>query len=244
MVQEISKALLVDDSKLSRRIQRRVLEEIGVLNVLEAKDGQEALDTLRDEGYNVDVVLTDWNMPVLDGLGFVKALRELDQGKSIPVIVVSSEGDRDKIEYALTVGANSYVTKPFRKEVLARKVQNVKNVQRFSRQPATGASISGNLGMFGFAELVHFLNFSGKSGVLKIFTGRGEAGVGFVRGEIHQAWFGGAEREQAFFEIARIKEGEFSFLENEAVGARSVHGSTISLLMEAMRVIDEEEAGA
>jgi two-component system, chemotaxis family, chemotaxis protein CheY len=239
--QEIKTGLLVDDSRLSRKIQRRVLNEIGVENILEAKDGQDALNTLKEANYQVDVILTDWNMPVLDGLGFIKQLRSIEEGKSIPIIVVSSEGEREKVSLALKMGANSYVTKPFRKDVLARKVQNVQNITNLSRQPSSKVSITGNLGMFGFAELVHFLNFAGKSGILKVYAGSEEAGVGFDKGEIQNAWHGQLHSEQAFFTIAKAKQGDFEFLENEEIPEKTVHGSTISLLMEAMRVIDEEE---
>jgi two-component system, chemotaxis family, chemotaxis protein CheY len=238
---EIKTGLLVDDSKLSRKIQRRVLSEIGVTSILEAKDGQDALNTLKEVNYQVDVILTDWNMPVLDGLGFIKKLREKAEGKEIPIIVVSSEGEREKIIHALKMGANSYVTKPFRKEVLARKVKNVENVTSLSRRASSNSSISGNLGMFGFAELVHFLNFAGKSGVLKVYTGSEKAGVGFNQGEIQSSWHGELHSEQAFFTIARAKQGDFEFLENEEIPEKTIHGSTMSLLMEAMRVIDEEE---
>lgn len=242
MGHEIKTGLLVDDSKLSRKIQRRVLTEIGVENILEAKDGQDALNTLKEANYQVDVILTDWNMPVLDGLGFIKELRQKEEGKAIPIIVVSSEGEREKIVYALKSGANSYVTKPFRKEVLARKVKNVQNVTELSRHTSSKTSISGNLGLFGFAELVHFLNFAGKSGVLKVYTGSEESGVGFAKGEIQNAWHGQYHSEQAFFEIARMKQGDFEFLENEDIPEKTIHGSTFTLLMDAMRIIDEEDS--
>lgn len=240
------KALLVDDSLLSRKIQKRVLEEIGVTTILEAKDGVDALAKLESENYEFDVVLTDWNMPRMDGLQFIEEVRKREAGRDLPMIVVSSEGEREKIVHALKVGANSYVTKPFRKEVLARKVQSVKNVTSLHRQPASGggAAISGDIGVFGFPELVHFLNFAGKSGNLRVVTDRGEARVGFQNGEIFDATFDRFNGEQAFFEVAKLSEGRFEFVDGGEVGERKIHGSTLSLLMEAMRMIDEEDAPA
>jgi len=238
------KVLLVDDSMLSRKIQRRVIKEIGAAEIIEAKDGRVALEKLAEINYQVDVVLTDWNMPNLDGVSFIRELRKIPAGKDLPVIVVSSEGDREKIVHAFKSGASSYVTKPFRKEILARKVASVQNVAKLSRQPISEASITGDIGLLGFAELVQFLNFTHKSGDLKIKGEEGEAIVRFREGELNEASYGRFKSEQAFFAIARLKAGRFEFFENDSPVAKSILGSTVSLLMEAMRVIDEEEAVA
>lgn len=245
--QNINKALLVDDSKLSRKIQRKLLEDLGVESILEAKDGQEALNRLEESEFNVDLVLTDWNMPVMDGLAFIRELRRREssrEGQKVPVIFVTSEGDRGKVHLAFKEGADSYVTKPFRKEVLARKIRHVQNVQSLSQKSSTDASISGDVRVFGFAELVHFLNFTGKSGTLRINNSSGKAEIGFLQGEIQNAKYGELSGEKAFYDIARKQEGEFQFIETESVGDKQIHGSTISLLMEAMRLIDEGEASS
>src|SRR4029077_1489846 len=117
--------------------------------------------------FEVDFVLTDWNMPAMDGVTFVRELRKHPQGRRLPVIVVSSEGEEDKIATAFQAGANSYVTKPFKKEVLARKIQSVKSVALLPEtRPAETAALSGDLSALGFAELIQFLNFSRKTGEL------------------------------------------------------------------------------
>src|SRR4029077_18820224 len=118
--------------------------------------------------FEVDFVLTDWNMPAMDGVTFVRELRKHPQGRRLPVIVVSSEGEEDKIATAFEAGANSYVTKPFKKELLARKIQSVKSVAALPEKGSTEtvAALSGDLSSLGFAELVQFLNFSRKTGEL------------------------------------------------------------------------------
>lgn len=231
------KALLVDDSLLSRKIQKIVLEEIGVTDILEASDGRDALVKLEASGYDVDIILTDWNMPSMDGLTFIRELRKREQARDLPVIVVSSEGDHNKVVYALRNGANSYVAKPFRKSVLARRVESVINVSRLPRK----AGIAGDLSVLGFAELVQLMNYNKKSGVLHILPEGDPGGLGFVDGEILHAWLGDINGEQAFFAIARLNAGRFEFFEGETHDSRSIHGSTLSLLMEAMRMIDEAE---
>jgi two-component system chemotaxis response regulator CheY len=120
------KVILVDDSGLSRKVQSKVLRQVGIDDIIEAKNGLDALTKLREIEFGVDLVLTDWNMPGMDGMSFIAELRKEPRGKHLPVIVISSEGEEAKISQAFTVGASSYVTKPFKKEILARKIQSVR----------------------------------------------------------------------------------------------------------------------
>ncbi|MBI3724103.1 response regulator, partial [bacterium] len=129
------RVLLVDDSVLSRKIQLRVLQELSITDVIEAKNGVEALEKLRELAFKTDLVLTDWNMPVMDGVSFIRELRKLEKGRHLPVIVVSSEGEQDKIATAFSAGATSYVTKPFKKEILARKIQSAKSAAALAEKP-------------------------------------------------------------------------------------------------------------
>jgi two-component system chemotaxis response regulator CheY len=244
------KVLLVDDSVLSRKVQLKVLQELSINDVVEAKNGLEALRKLEELRYGVDFVLTDWNMPAMDGVTFVRELRKIPQGHRVPVIVVSSEGEQDKIATAFEAGANSYVTKPFKKEVLARKIQSVKSVAALPEKPNGGegkesgstAALSGDLSALGFAELVQFLNFSRKTGELIVKPEAGEAGVSFGEGEVKDAWIGKFASEEAFFSIARLRKGRFEFHEGRPARAPRIKQGTLALLMEAMRLVDEADA--
>ena len=243
------KVLLVDDSVLSRKVQLKVLQELGLGDVVEAKNGVEALRKLEEAGFTCDLVVTDWNMPVMDGVTFVRELRKNEKGRHVPVIIVSSEGEQEKISSAFEAGADSYVTKPFKKEVLARKIESVKNVAALQANlpsaasaPAGGATLSGDLATLGFAELVQFLNFSKKTGELVIRPEAGEAGVSFGQGEVMDAWIGKFASEEAFFAIARLKRGRFDFHEGRPPRPRRINRGTLALLMEAMRLVDESDA--
>lgn len=252
------KVLLVDDSVLSRKVQLKVLQELSITDVIEAKNGLEALRKLEELDFHVDFVLTDWNMPAMDGVTFVRELRKIEKGRRLPVIVVSSEGEEDKIATAFQAGANSYVTKPFKKEVLARKIQSVQSVAALpdaaktnggnpndsaSRGSASGAALSGDLSALGFAELVQFLNFSRKTGELIVKPEAGEAGVSFGEGDVKDAWIGRFASEEAFFSIARLRKGRFEFHEGRPPRSPRIKQGTLALLMEAMRLVDEA-AGA
>jgi two-component system, chemotaxis family, chemotaxis protein CheY len=111
--------LVVDDSRVVRKVARRILEANGC-TVSEAGDGQQALDVCR--AGLPDFVLLDWNMPVMDGITFLRALRE-EFGPGVPpVIFCTTENDMAHIEMAITSGAQEYIMKPFDEEILVGKL--------------------------------------------------------------------------------------------------------------------------
>jgi len=114
------KIITVDDSSTMRRIIKNTLIKIGFSNILEAGNGIEALEVLAQN--NVDLIITDWNMPEMDGLTFVKTLRAKDQYKEIPILMVTTEAAKEDILTALKSGVNNYVVKPFTPDILQEKV--------------------------------------------------------------------------------------------------------------------------
>jgi two-component system, chemotaxis family, chemotaxis protein CheY len=114
------KILLVDDSRTMRTIQRRALEPIGGAEFCEAGDGQEALTAIAATPGGFDLILVDWNMPNMDGLTFVNKLRDKD--KRTPIIMVTTEAEKQRVVDALKAGVNSYVVKPFTPETILEKV--------------------------------------------------------------------------------------------------------------------------
>lgn len=120
--------LLVDDSRATRLIVRSTIESLGLdpLEVLEAADGEEAIELLRNEKLEIDLVLADWDMPRMDGVTFLKQLRVVQPFHEIPVIMVTSQSSREKVTEALRWGAKDYVVKPFNSAVLLQKIQAVK----------------------------------------------------------------------------------------------------------------------
>jgi two-component system, chemotaxis family, chemotaxis protein CheY len=107
------RALIVDDSSVMRKIVARSLRRagIGISHVVEAGNGVEALGALRDN--KVDLILCDINMPVMDGLEFVKQLATLENAKGIPVVMITTEGSEAHVAQALSAGARGYIRKPF-----------------------------------------------------------------------------------------------------------------------------------
>jgi len=115
------KILTVDDSSTMRRIIKNTLNRIGYEDVIEAEHGIDGLSKMA----GVELVLTDWNMPEMDGLAFVKALRSNPRFKDIPVIMVTTEAAKKEILEAIKAGVTDYVVKPFTPDTLKDKIQKV-----------------------------------------------------------------------------------------------------------------------
>lgn len=114
--------LVVDDSRVVRKVARRILEANG-FDVVEAGDGQQALEACR--AAMPDGVLLDWNMPVMDGITFLQNLRAEFGPDKPPVIFCTTENDMSHIEAAIRHGAQEYIMKPFDEEILTGKLAQV-----------------------------------------------------------------------------------------------------------------------
>src|ERR1700761_9095845 len=115
------KVLLVDDSKMMRGIQRKVLETLGNVEFAEAADGVEALKAIEANPAGFSLILIDWNMPNMDGFTLVGRIRATD--KKTPLIMVTTESEKSRILEAIKAGVNNYALKPFTPDVLLQKVK-------------------------------------------------------------------------------------------------------------------------
>jgi two-component system chemotaxis response regulator CheY len=114
--------MIVDDSSVIRKVARRILEGLE-FQVSEAEDGEQALQLCRGELPNA--ILLDWNMPRMDGYEFLRALRRLPGGDGPKVVFCTTENDVAHIARALHAGANEYIMKPFDKDIVEAKFQEV-----------------------------------------------------------------------------------------------------------------------
>lgn len=115
-------ALIVDDSAVMRKIVERALRQAGLslANVFEAASGVEALDIVRQQ--HVDLILSDINMPNMDGLEFLRQLRAQDLAPDVPVVMITTEGSEDHVREAIVAGAQGYIRKPFTAEQVKERV--------------------------------------------------------------------------------------------------------------------------
>lgn len=113
--------LVVDDSSTMRRIIINTLNKLGHQEVLEAGNGREGMERLL--ATPVDMVITDWNMPEMTGIEFIRAMRGVDKMKQLPVLMVTTNAAKDDIVEALRAGVNSYIVKPFTPETFREKIE-------------------------------------------------------------------------------------------------------------------------
>ena len=116
------RALIVDDSSVMRKIVERSLRQAGLdlAEVREAGNGAEALGALKDSG--VDLILCDINMPVMDGIEFLRQLQGQEHAKGVPVVMITTEGSESHVVQALSMGARGYIRKPFTPEQVKEHV--------------------------------------------------------------------------------------------------------------------------
>ena len=117
------KILVVDDFSTMRRIIKNLLRELGFNNTVEADDGQTALPILKRGGF--DFVITDWNMPGMNGLDLLRNLRADPELSTLPVLMVTAERKRENIVLAAEAGVNGYIVKPFTASTLKDKMERI-----------------------------------------------------------------------------------------------------------------------
>jgi len=117
------KVLVVDDQTSVRQMTRMTLEQIGIRHIHEAENGKLAMDTASVQP--LDLVISDFNMPEMDGLAFLRALRGHPAARKVPFILLTGRGDRELVVKAAQAGANNYLIKPFTPDILRQKIEQV-----------------------------------------------------------------------------------------------------------------------
>jgi two-component system chemotaxis response regulator CheY len=117
------KILVVDDFQTMRRIIKNYLRQLGFNNVEEAEDGDVALEKLKESEF--DFVITDWNMPKMTGIDLLKKIRAANNFKTIPVLIITAEAEKENVVQAAQAGVNDYIVKPFTPEVLQTKIEKI-----------------------------------------------------------------------------------------------------------------------
>jgi two-component system chemotaxis response regulator CheY len=117
------KILIVDDFSTMRRIIKNLLRQLGYENIEEAEDGVQAYSKLKSGDYGF--VISDWNMPNMDGLELLKKIRGDPDLKDLPVLMVTAEAEKEKVIAAIQAGVSNYIVKPFTGEVLKEKMDKI-----------------------------------------------------------------------------------------------------------------------
>ena len=115
--------MIVDDAPTMRRIVRSLLRELGLKNVREAENGSVALEELKLK--KADLALVDWNMPQMDGIELLRAIRQDDNLKNMPVLMITAESKKENVLTAVQAGVNNYIVKPFNAKTLEEKLNKI-----------------------------------------------------------------------------------------------------------------------
>ncbi len=117
------KIIVVDDFSTMRRIIKNILKQIGFTNVDEAENGQVAISKIADGNY--DFVISDWNMPEMNGIELLKRVRANESTKDLPFLMVTAEAKKENVLEAVKAGVNNYIVKPFTAETLQEKISKI-----------------------------------------------------------------------------------------------------------------------
>lgn len=123
MIDTSIKVLVVDDMSTMRRIVKNVLKQVGFTDIMEAENGQDALTKLKAGGFGL--VVSDWNMPIMQGIELLRAVRADPGLKSMPFLMVTAEAQKENIIEAVQAGVSNYVVKPFTAEALQEKLEKI-----------------------------------------------------------------------------------------------------------------------
>ncbi|MEC9291485.1 MAG: chemotaxis response regulator CheY [Pseudomonadota bacterium] len=115
--------LVVDDFQTMRRIVMNLMRQLGFTNMIEAADGELAWEVLEND--NIDLIVSDWNMPNMTGMELLKKVRASEEYKHIPFIMVTAEGKKENVIAAVQAGVNNYIVKPFNAATLKEKLKRV-----------------------------------------------------------------------------------------------------------------------
>ncbi len=119
------KTLVVDDFATMRKIVKNVLKQINITNVSEAENGKQALEVLKKDG-DFELIISDWVMPEMTGIEFLKACKEDEEVKKIPFIMVTAEAQKDSVLEAIKGGVDNYIVKPFTPDKLQDAIEKAK----------------------------------------------------------------------------------------------------------------------
>lgn len=119
--------LIADDVPSARKVLRKLLARLGFTEVVEASNGVEGIEHLKQSKF--DLIISDWQMPELDGIGLLNQLRELPEWSSTPVLFVTSSNEREQVLEALEAGVTGYLCKPFNLQILSEKIDEVREAR-------------------------------------------------------------------------------------------------------------------
>ncbi len=233
------KILIVDDNPSVLKLLNISLTKAGY-NIIEAENGEEAFEVANEN--LPDLIISDIMMPQMDGLELCWMIRENSKIPMVPFIFLTSFDDPETEVKGFRAGADKYLNKPIERKDLLEKVQELlsrKNkVSDVAKKELDNKGFAGDLSDLSIVELVQMLNLNRKSGVLHIETDIGGE-IYLKDGQLHAAKCSDLEGENAVYKLVEQQDGKFNFEISDVTIERNVENSTMNVIMEACRIMDE-----
>jgi response regulator RpfG family c-di-GMP phosphodiesterase len=227
------RALLVDpDAEESTVLELRLVEH--GFDVVIARNSSDAENELASD---IDIVISEIELKPLDGFALLQKVRA--SGNEVPFVFLSQKDESDIAKRSFELGAGDFITKPASPDVVALKVNRVLDGGAARKRKPGG--VSGSLTEMALPDMVQILFHGRKSGLLVIHSDGKRGEIQFSEGQIFDATFGETMREEAFYEMLRLKGGDFELDPNFRAGERKIALAPESLLLEGMRRLDEAE---
>lgn len=233
------KILIVDDNPSVLKLLNISLNKAGY-EVIEAENGEEAFDIANKE--LPDLIISDIMMPQMDGLELCWMIRENSQVPLVPFIFLTSFDDPETEVKGFRAGADKYLNKPIERKELLERVDELLNRKKkltdIEKEESENNAFAGDLKDLSIVELVQMLNLNKKSGVLHI-TADVNGKIYLKDGQLHAAESNNLAGEEAVYKLVEQISGKFNFEINDVTIDRNINGSTMNVIMEACRIMDE-----
>ena len=233
------KILIVDDNPNVLKLLNISLNKAGY-EVVEAENGEMAYEVANKE--QPDIIISDIMMPQMDGIELCWMIRESSTIPLVPFIFLTSFDDSEMEIRGFRAGADDYLNKPIDRKELLERVEELLNrkdkLKTIEDSTENKKAFSGDLKDLSIVELVQMLNLNKKSGVLKInAAGKGE--IHLKNGDLYAANTDKKSGEDAIYELVTYNEGLFDFVVSEEEVEKNINNSTMNVIMEACRIMDE-----
>lgn len=234
-----AKILIVDDNPSVLKLLNINLSKAGY-EIVEAENGEQAFDVANKT--LPDLIISDIMMPQMDGLELCWMIRENSKVPLVPFIFLTSFDDQETEIKGFRAGADKYLNKPIERKDLLEKVAELlnrnKKVNAVQEEEMDKKGFAGDLVDLSIVELVQMLNLNKKSGTLHIEDSSGGK-IYLKDGHLYAAECGNLKGEEAVYELVKIQEGKFNFEIVDVDIDRNVQASTMNVIMEACRIMDE-----
>ena len=233
------KILIVDDNPNVLKLLNISLSKAGY-DVVEAENGELAFEVANRE--QPDIIISDIMMPQMDGIELCWMIRENSKIPLVPFIFLTSFDDSEMEIRGFRAGADDYLNKPIDRKELLERVEELLSrkdkLKTIEDSTESKKAFSGDLKDLSIVELVQMLNLNKKSGILKI-EGAGKGEIYLKNGELFAAKTEAKQGEEAIYELVTFTEGLFDFEIMEEEVERNINNSTMNVIMEACRIMDE-----